>query len=304
LRYTEDERKATRGVDPSNPSIQFFPGSNELDYDRTDYTLVADFALNDDMSVYFRTATGYRAGGSGERTLDFGLTFAEEDNVSYEVGFKSELLDRRLRINAAAFMTDYDDLVLTISGRPPLFASYVENVNAGEAQYQGFELDVIALLGDNTTLSFNYAYLDSELDKVIVPDNSFLLSGPPASDVDLRGQDITNSTFVPFAPDNAYSIALDHSLPLSGGASLDFHLDYGWRDELYSQSGMGLPVDDLGLLGARIALTDWQIGGTWLTIAAWGKNLTDEEEVVYNLSNFGFQYNMPRTYGVDLKLNF
>lgn len=304
LRYTEDEREATRGVDASNPSIQFFPGMNTLDYDRVDYTFVLDYAVTDHASVYFRTATGYRAGGSGERTLDFGLTFEEEDNVSYELGLKSELLDRRLRINAAAFMTDYDDLVLTISGRPPLFASYVENTNAGEAEYQGFELDVVGMIGESTTLSFSYTYLDSELQDVVVPDESFLLSGPPASPVDLRGQDITDMTFVPFAPENAYSIALDHSVPLRGSASLDFHLNYGWRDELFSQSGMGLPVDDIGMLGARVALTDWQVGGTWMTLSAWGKNLTDEEEVIYNLSNFGFQYNMPRTYGMDLKIEF
>lgn len=304
LRYTEDEREATRSVDPANPSIQFFPGQNSLDYDRIDYTFVADYAVNDDMSVYFRTATGYRAGGSGERTLDFGLTFEEEENVSYEVGFKSELLDRRLRINAAAFMTDYDDLVLTISGRPPLFASYVENTNAGEAEVDGVELDVVGLIGDATTLTFSYTYLDSELQDVVVPDDSFLLSGPPASQVDLRGVDITDTTFIPFAPENAYSIALDHSIPLNGGASIDLHLNYGWRDELFSQAGMGLPVEDIGMLGARVALTDWQVAGTRLTLAAWGKNLTDEEEVVYNLSDFGFQYNRPRTYGMDLQLEF
>ena len=129
-------------------------------------------------------------------------------------------------------------------------------------------------------------------------------TGPPASPVDRRGTDITDTTYVPFAPENAYSLSLDHSVGLDGGASLDFHLNYSWRDELFSQSGMGLPVDAIGLLGARVALTDWAIGGNRLTVAAWGKNLTDEEEVVYNLSDFGFQYNRPRTYGLDLKLEF
>jgi iron complex outermembrane receptor protein len=304
LRYTEDERDAERGVDPSNPSIQFFPGSNSLDYDRTDYTFVLDYAFTDDFSAYFRTATGYRAGGSGERTLDFSLTFDEEESTSYEVGVKSEWLDNRLRINAAYFMTDYDDFILTISGQPPLFASYVENVNAGEAEVDGFELDVLWAVFENATFSLNYTYLDTELNDVVVPDNSFLLGGPPASAEDLRGVDISDMTFVPFAPENAYAAAFDYNLPLSGGSSLDFHVNYSWRDELFSQSGMGLPVDSLGLLGGRIAWSDIQIAGTTWTVAAWGKNLTDEEEVVYNLSNFGFQYNMPRMYGVDVKLEF
>jgi len=116
LRYTEEEREAVRAEDPANPSIQFFSGQNSLSYDRIYYTLVADYSLTDEMSAYLRTATGYRAGGAGERTLNVDLTFEEEDNVSYEIGLKSEFLDRRLRVNAAAFVTDYDNLVLTISG--------------------------------------------------------------------------------------------------------------------------------------------------------------------------------------------
>ena len=304
IRYTEDERDASRGVDPLNPSIQFPPGSNKLDYDRTDYTFAVDYGFTDDVSAYFRVATGYRAGGSGERTLDFSQTFNEEESTSYEIGLKSEFLDRRLRVNAAVFMTDYDDLLLTISGQPPMFASFVENFNAGEASVDGFELDVIGMLGDATTITFNYTYLDTELNDVIVPEDSFLLGGPPASAEDLRGVDISDSTYIPFAPENAYSIAFDHSWGMSSGASLDFHLNYSWRDEAFSTAGRGLPVEDLGLLGGRIALTGMQLGSTELKIAAWGKNLTDESEIVYDLSALGFQYNMPRMYGVDFTLEF
>lgn len=303
LRYTEDEREAVRGADPTNPTIQFFPGENSLDYDRTDYTLSVDYAFSDDISAYARFATGYRAGGSGERTLDFGLTFDEEESESFELGLKSEFLDRRLRVNAAVFWTDYDDLILTISGQPPLFASFVENVNAGEAEVKGVELDVIGMIGDSATLTFNYAYLDTELNDVIVPDDSFLLSGPPASAVDLRGVDISGMTYIPFAPESAWSLAYDQSWALGSG-SLDLHMNYSWRDEVFSQAGMGLPVKDIGLWGARLAWSDIAIGQSRLTVAAWGKNLADQSEVVYNLSNFGFQYNRPRTYGVDFTLEF
>jgi len=58
------------------------------------------------------------------------------------------------------------------------------------------------------------------------------------------------------------------------------------------------------LLGGRIALSGVQLGATELKIAAWGKNLTDESEIVYDLSALGFQYNMPRMVGVDFTLEF
>ncbi len=304
LRYTEDEREAVRGVDPGNPSITHLPGENSLDYDHVDYTFVLDYALSDDASVYFRTATGYRAGGSGERTLDFSLTFDQEDNVSYEIGLKSEWLNNRLRVNAAAFTTEYDDLVVLIEGLPPFYASYVENFNAGKAEVEGVELDVIGLIGDSTSLTFNYTYLDNELSDVVVPEQSILLSGPPYSPVDRRGQDITDSTYLPLAPESAYSISLDHSFALNNGSSLDFNLNYVWRDEVFLTGTTDITAPELGLLGARLALTDWEIVGMPLTLALWGKNLTDEDKYVYTLSNLGFQYTRPLSYGLDVKLEF
>ncbi|MEM9015144.1 MAG: TonB-dependent receptor [Pseudomonadota bacterium] len=304
VRYTDDSRDAVRGVDPVNPSIQFFPGQNSLDYDRVDYTAVLNYAVTDTINAYFRTATGYRAGGSGERTLDFGLTFDEEDSTSYEIGLKAELFDRRLRINAAGFMTDYENLILTISGQPPDFASFVENVNAGEASVDGVELDVIAALGERATVTVNYAHLDTDLEGVIVPLDSFLLGGPPASVTDLRGVDISTSTFIAFAPNNAVSAAFDYSLPLKRDASLDFHINYTWRVEVFSQPGLGLPVDPIGLLGARLSWTGIEVGGAEATLSAWVRNLTDREEIVYNLSGLGFQYNAPRLWGLDLSLEF
>ncbi len=303
LRYTEDERNATRGVDPSNPSIQFFPGSNDLSYDRTDYTAVVDYAFSDDVIGYVRVATGYRAGGSGERTLDFSQTFKEEDNISYEFGLKSELWDNRIRLNAALFFTEFSDYILTISGLPPTFASYVENFNAGEANVDGLELDFTGLLWAGGTVTFNYTYLDTELKDVVVPQDSFLLGGPPASPVNLRGTDISATTFIPFAPESAFSIAFDQSIPV-GESSIDLHLNYSWRDELFSQPGQGLPVPELGLLNGRISWSNIELGSTRWRVSAWGRNLTDEAEVVYDLSGFGFQYNMPTTYGVDLTLEF
>ncbi len=304
LRYTEDEREASRGVDPGNPSITHFPGENSLDYDHTDYTFVLDYELSADASVYFRTATGYRAGGSGERTLDFSLTFDQEDNVSYELGLKSEWLDHRLRVNAALFTTDYDDLVVLIEGMPPDYASYVENFNAGEARVDGLELDVVGQIGEATTLTFNYTWLDTELSDVVVSENSILLSGPPFSPVDERGQDISDSTYLPLAPDSAYSLSLDHSFMLSGGASLDLNLNYVWRDEVYLTGTTDITAPKLGLLGARLALSDWEVGGMPLTVAVWGRNLTDEDKYVYTLSSLGYQFATPRTYGLDLKLEF
>lgn len=303
MRYTEDEREATRGVLASNPTIQFPPGSNSLDYTHFDWNLVFDYALADDVSTYFKVATGYRAGGSAERALDFSQTFEEEEAISYELGLKSEMMDRRLRVNVVLFRTDYDDFLLTLSGETQNFFSFVENVNAGKAEVNGAELDVVALMGENTMVTFSYAYLDTELIDLIVPASSFLKAGPPASLVDRRGEDISKLTSIPFAPEHAASLAVDHTVPMDF-ADLDVHFDYSWRDSVLSQASQPLPVKSLGLFNARFTLAGMKLAGNKLDVALWGKNLADEKEVVYNLSGFGYQFNTPRTYGLDAKYYF
>ncbi|MBA6412366.1 TonB-dependent receptor [Parahaliea sp. F7430] len=302
LRYTEDERDALRALDPNKPHIIFQPGTNSLDFDRTDYTLVLDFAITDEINSYARYATGYRAGGSGERTLSFDLTFDNEESSAFELGLKSELFDRRLRLNTALFFTDYDDLIVTYDSSKAGFSSFIENVNAGKAKVDGLELDIIGLIGEASTITFNYTYLDSEVTKVIVPNNSFLLAGPPASDIDLRGQDLSDTFFFAQAPKHAYSLAIDHSWTLTNGMSLDAHLNYSWRDSVYS-SPRGLPVDELGLLNARISLSNIKLADSTLRVSAWGKNLTNESELIYDLQGLGFQFNRPPSYGIDLRLD-
>ena len=76
---------AHRGfVGPSNPSILFPLGCNELSYIQADYTFALDYAFTDILNGYLHIATGHRAGGSGKRTLDFAQTFAEERNIGYQ----------------------------------------------------------------------------------------------------------------------------------------------------------------------------------------------------------------------------
>ncbi len=321
LRYTDDERDALRAgarFNPANPtqcfgqppglpgdtSITFCSGVNSLDYSNTDWTLVADWKFSDVASTYLRLATGFRAGGSAERAINFAQTFDKETADSIELGFKSELADRRLRLNAAIYRTTVDDFILTLNGPTPDTAGFVENFNIGEARLDGLEVDLLALVAEQTRITLNYSYLDTELEGLIVPAASFLLSGQIPGTVDQRGEDISGSTFIPQAPTSAYTLAIDHNFGLQQGSNIAVHLDYVYRDDVFSQPARGLPVKSLGIFNARIA---WRgvIGGEKdLEIALWGKNLADAEQVIYDLNNFGVQFNRPLSYGLDFRLAF
>jgi iron complex outermembrane receptor protein len=288
VRYTEDDREATR----EGTNAAFTAGNNDESFDNTDWTLIADYIVNENINTYAKVATGYRSGGSSERAPNFTLTFEPEQVTSYELGVKSELMDRRLRVNAALFRTETDDAINTVGGTGPQGALQ-ETLNFGEVEIDGVELDILALVGETTTIGFNYVYLDGELSDVVVPAESIL---------NVPGADITDVTYLAQIPENAYSITLDHGLTVAD-MSLNAHLDYSYRDDVNS-SAVLTPVGDLGLWNARLTWSDIAVSDATASVSLWVKNLTDEEEIVYDLSQAGNQFNAPRTYGVDFKMNF
>src|SRR5690606_39809463 len=75
------------------------------------------YELTDEINVYGSYATGFTASAFNARPFGASGIFAlePEDVTSYELGFKSTLLDNMLRLNAAAFLTEFDKIVGTLS---------------------------------------------------------------------------------------------------------------------------------------------------------------------------------------------
>ncbi len=76
-----------------------------------------------------------------------------------EGGFRSELLDRRARLNVTAFRNDVTDLQLT-AFVAALNVSTI--VNAGSARTQGVEVEASAVLAQGFTVTANASYLEAE----------------------------------------------------------------------------------------------------------------------------------------------
>ena len=96
-RYTVDERDGNNHIQP--------PASRE-DSDFSP-SFAVDYQLTEDTTFYGKIVSGYKAGGFNMRQADFDQSFGPEELTSYELGWKSELLDNRLRFNGAIFYSDY-----------------------------------------------------------------------------------------------------------------------------------------------------------------------------------------------------
>ena len=194
-RYTEDERSADifraqylgPGGSPffGNTSAIELVVQSDYEAERTydDFTPRINFSyrLNDDASVYAGYSQGFKAGSFDPRGANF-LTpeaeagFEPETLDSFEVGYKSTLLDGRARANVALFYSDYQDVQIPGSAGVDSDGDGVNDgftgavTNAGAAEIQGIEFEGDLLITDNWSAQLSFSLLDAEYTEFLVAD--------------------------------------------------------------------------------------------------------------------------------------
>ena len=258
------------------------------------YLASVDYQVDPNILLYAKTSRGFKGGGQnlrGNATIAAGfLPFKPETVTDYEVGIKSDLLDRHLRINAALFYSDYKDIQQGIV-LPAGTAVVSLTTNAAKARIQGAELEITALPAKGLTLSASGGITDAKFKKF----------------VDVTG-DRSGERFQ--FPKYKFALAASYEIPTSLGAAR-LSTDYAWQS---SQQLVGpakyadsLLQKSYGLLGARLSLKLEKLDAD---IAIFGKNLTQTRYAIAGLqydNSFGFnvQYiGEPRTFGVELTKNF
>lgn len=300
-RYTVDKRSARKN------SIYFVGGeqSGSDDWSNFNPSITVDYNWTDELSTYAKVVTAYKAGGFNTRSTEAGFQppFDEEEMTSYELGLKSSWLNNRVSVNAAVFRADYTDMqTQQITDNSTIFLTDVYNV--GEAQIDGFEIDMMAVLLRGLTLQLSYGYTDADFVEYIDQ-----RGGSPTF-----GQDISAGAKMPYAPENNYSVGLDYQRGIGSGANtalLTASLDYSWTDERYGTAVNddieGFFLDDYGIVNARLALSEMSVGDGELEVAFWGRNLNDEDYKVHSISLGVYHaavFGEPKSFGFDVKLSF
>jgi iron complex outermembrane receptor protein len=120
-RFSHDEKNVDfSNVLDTNPT----PGPGDTIFkikpeaDRFDWKVGLDYHINDDVMVYASASTGARLPGYNTRPQQPSqvVSFGSDETLAYELGFKADLLDRRLRINVAGFYTDYKSRYTNVTG--------------------------------------------------------------------------------------------------------------------------------------------------------------------------------------------
>ena len=262
---------------------------------------------------YVDYSRGYRSGsfnGLAYQGTNQVYYIDPEEIDAYEAGLKMRLLDNSLQLNLAAFFYDYANHQVTqVIGATTFTRSIDGDLYGGEAEltYQASD----ALRFDASLGLLRSEYSDNALDP----------SDPSSPTRSVAGNPFPN------APDLTFTLGFDWDIMTTDKGTLTLHGDTSYMDKYYfdpfkdygqvpcDQPAPGFKILQAGpsiacgnpsywLLNARMSYDTDKY-----SVSIWGKNLADEDYNTYglNIDVFGLDYlnrGLPRTYGVELKMNF
>jgi outer membrane receptor protein involved in Fe transport len=265
------------------------------------------YKFDEGRMVYFTYSEGFRNGGSTpvrDRSVLPG-TYQPDLLKNYELGAKTEWLDRRLRLNLTTYYMTWDDIQIQVEDpQPGVFALAVVNFPQAEIQGGDGELQWLAL--DNLTIGTSLSYIDSKLSQA----GTLCFPNPPGPDVCLPP--VQEGTPLPLTPDWKATFSVDYTVGQQVmNASPFFRFDYSYTGESFN-SLAGFESITLGTHSNQLDAyneTNIQFGlesAKWTTTFSI-ENVTDERAEQFINNRWGsprISINRPRTFGLTFKYSF
>lgn len=295
FRYTKE-----KGALNDFKSIINIPGlgipDTDLRYDEAEPSgrLGVRYKFAPHVMAYAQYARGYRSSGFNGGAVAFpgDLNVVKPEFLdAYEVGLKTELLDRRLQFNLAAFHYEFTDQQFINS----ISLTETQLVNAGTSRLNGIEVEASARLTRGLKITGGLGLLDAKYTKLA-------LGG-----LDLAGNRMIES------PKVSFNLAADYTLPVGGDGELLAHGDFTHKsDQYFSAYNRDKFPESLQYapkfseVNARLA---YRGGNGRYEIGVWGKNLTKNDVPTgagadQGTATFFTTVPYPRRYGLDASVKF
>ncbi|CAM2006436.1 TonB-dependent receptor [Acanthopleuribacter pedis] len=291
------------GADESNDFVNF----GEADWDHTDFKLAYEFTIDDEHLVYLSSQSGYKAGGfndgdqrdTGSDVVANNLfTYEPETLIAYELGSKNLFLDRRLRANFALFHYDYQDQQFSTVRETPAGGRLLLTTNAADSVNTGLEWETTWYPAGGFQVDFSGVWMQAEFDRFNTVDTRVGFNPDDLPTIDLSGRKL------PKAPDWTARLGISQRTVTEFGGVLR------WRAAAYSRDDHYLNIfNDAADRVAGYTLFEAGLGYTSANgkfeVDLFGANLGDETYRTSLIQTpsllLGF-YNVPRTYGLRLKV--
>ncbi len=267
---------------------QSFALDYEKEWDAVTPQGIVEYRPNDDVMLYASVGKGFKGGGwdhipstlAGAR-----IGYDPEEVINYEIGAKTDLFDKRVRFNVAAFQMDYTNLQ---SQQLILECLCTVTSNAGSAKIKGVEAELTWAVNDRLLLNASASLIDAKYEDFVT-----------SAGVVFTGNRIQRS------PKDKYSVGVTYDF--GEGAwdrAFSFKANYTHTGDLFWTPNNTIKQDAYGLLDASLRIqppnADWNV-------TFWGKNITDELYAVQAQAFFGDlmnYYGAPKTFGFDISYSF
>jgi iron complex outermembrane recepter protein len=306
LRFTWDNKSFsvpfTNQVPPPPPPLTASVHATKLSWD-----LSPTYQLAQDVNLYARIATGFRAPSFGRPSGGFALlpvqTARSEDNISYELGIKADVFEHRARVAFDVYYFDVSHQQLTAVGGQ---SNVITLINAKDSIGRGAELDFEAHLMPNLLLNLSGGYNYTRIE------DPTLAVGPCSANactelnpLNSKGFALINGNPLPQAPKYVGDLSLRYGVPLTAGGELYLFTDMSYRTEMnfFLDQEREFVGPALFQLGARV-------GYTWsdkkYEIAAFCRNCTNQIRAIggINFDNTTGFINDPRIVGGQISAKF
>ena len=296
-RYSDETRDGANLVvfrDTPAPVFDNVAEFDEVSFDSFTPKVGLNFAMSDDVFLYFTASKGFKSGGFNPGSYQ-NDPFRPEEIWSYEGGAKLSLWGDRVQANTSAFYYDYSDLqVQDVENNNVIIR------NAAEARVVGVEFESVWRLTDALTVDANVTWLDAEFTGGALPDPKF----PELGVQELDGKQL------PKAPELKLAIGGEYSMPVMDLGTLRVRGDYAWQDDVFF-TAFNVDLVSQEAFGWGKARATYEHGdGRW-SLAAFVDNISDEvvaSNIIFNGDIIGSTQTgnlaPPRTYGVEFAIRY
>ena len=287
IRYDEDSRRNTT-LTPT----QFLPDPTAFNGELRKHTFsetqpkgTLRYKAADNLTVYGGWSRGFRSGGFNQTGVgaiaqaagNLGVhdLFNAEVADTWELGAKSQFLERRLNANLSVFHTK------SRNGYFFYFDSTTSTQNLGnlDATYKGVELELTARPTERLDLYANFGYTDGKINRMEDPK---VVGNKP-----------------PLLTKNTVGAGFQYRQPLVDEINATLRLDFQQIGRTWWDPYNVTSRDPVNLIDLRAGFE----GERW-TVTAWSKNLTNKINNA-EFSAGGFLWRaLPRRYGVDFTYKF
>jgi iron complex outermembrane receptor protein len=327
IRYTEESKTYTYGRFPvyNDPTAAAAAGTvlalngvvGKYNGHRFDYRANIQYEFTRDIMAYAQYSTGFKGGGVNPRPFfkEQAVPFRPETLTSYEVGMKNQFFGRRMRLNLAAFFSQYKDIILSLGNCAAITGSAATGtpcampVNAGSADMKGIEVETAIYPVDGLSIDGSLSYLDFKyktFNTFTDPNGTVRAVGGPAN---INAPQFGD--YPPFTPRWKWSAGIQYEIPLGAGAgSITPRFDASYQGTLYT-AATNRPtnrIDDYILSNARVT---WRNADRDLEVSLEVTNLFDKYYLVtiFDQTTAGVGYatgqpGRPREWAVSVKKKF